>query len=146
MVELLPPPVVISLTICDGIHTDTFSARNTLLGLFDGFSADEFPATLPRCCVYAEITECSEDLSVRVRFASSDPADEPILETEPLFAAADSPLRPHSVQWTITELEFPRPGVYAVQSVDQHDRVFGERRLFAEGPELETDKEPDDEP
>lgn len=145
MAELLPPPVVVSLTICDGIHTDTCTARKSLLGLFDGFSADEFPATLPRCCLYAEITECSEDLWVRARFASSDPADEPIFETEPFFAVTDSPLRPHSVQWVVAELEFPRPGVYAVQLVDQHDRVFGERRLFVEGLEGGTNEESDDE-
>jgi len=130
MADLLPPPFPISLILCDGIHTDPYTGRRTLLGEFDEFPSTVFPAVIPVCHTFAEVTECMDRVRLRLRVSTTDPEKEPVWETDLTEIASDSPLARTTVHWGVEDLTFPEPGVYLVQLVDGYDRVVTQRRLF----------------
>jgi len=129
---MLPPLVPISLLICDGIHTDPYTGRRTLLGLFDEFTAAEYPATIPVCYVFAELTESIEPTTPRLRVTTNDPDMEPLWESQPcdVDGGTELALARMSVEWGVENLAFPEAGEYLVEVVDGNNRVVAERRLF----------------
>ncbi len=145
MPELVPPPFPVSLLICDGIHTDPYTDRRTLLGEFDEFYSPTLPAVIPVVWMFAEVTECRDAVRLRIRFATTDPEAEPIWETEWAEVVADTPLVRATVQWGVVNLGFPEHGVYMVQLVDGYDRVVIQRRLFIIGDQSSPEPETPDE-
>ncbi len=145
MADLLPPPFPISLILCDGIHVDPYTGRRTLLGEFDEYSSAVFPAVIPVCHTFAEVTECMGVVQLRMRVSTADPEKEPVWETDFTEIASDSPLARTTVHWGVEDLTFPEPGVYLVQLVDGYDRVVTQRRLFIIETAHPSDREIDDE-
>ncbi len=144
MPELLPPVVPISLLICDGIHTDPYTGRKTLLGLFDRFAASVFPVTIPVCYVFAELTESLEPTTLRLRFATTDPEADPLWESpsSEVSGGLELVLDCVSIEWGVTNLAFPESGEYLVQVVDGYNRIVVERRLILiEQPETTTEED-----
>lgn len=148
MPEMLPPRVPISLLICDGIHTDPYTGRKTLLGLFDRFASNVFPITIPVCHVFAELTESREPTALRLRFARTAPEAEPLWESPSTDVSGGSDLLLDcvSIEWGVTNLAFPEPGEYFVQVADGYNRVVVERRLILiEQPETAFEEDDHDE-
>lgn len=119
------------MLVCDNIHTDPYTFRKTLLGLFDEFVAAEYPAVIPVCHFYAEVTEVYEPTSFRLQVLAADPDAEAIWESEPAGVEPDSPLARAFLNWPAEELPLPESGVYLVQLVDGYERVVDERQLIA---------------
>lgn len=141
MDDPLPPARPISLLVCDNVHTDPYTFRKTLLGLFDEFVAAEYPAVIPVCHFYAEVTEVYESTAFRVRVIVADPDAEAIWESEPVYVEPDSPLARSYLAWGVVELSLPESGVYLVQLVDGHERIIHERQLIArQTPEAKHDE------
>lgn len=142
MEEPLPPPIPLALVICDGIYTDPHTGRKTLLGLYDEYLSRVFPAVVPVCHFYAEITECLEPIRLRVRITLADPEAEATWESDPLEVVPDSPLSRTALEWGVSELTFPDIGVYMVELVDEFERVILSRLLYIN--EWPRDSPPED--
>lgn len=134
MEEPLPSAMQLALLICYNIHTDPYTHRKTLLGLFDEFVAAEYPTVIPICHFYAEVTEMHEPTSFRVQVLPADPDAEPVWKSDPVEVDPDSPLFRAFLNWPAEEVPLPEVGVYLVQLLDEYERVIDERPLYARLP------------
>ncbi len=52
-----PPPIALSIHVCDQVSIDQFSGKATIIGSFEFVGAPGFPASNPNLTVFAELVE-----------------------------------------------------------------------------------------
>jgi len=97
-------PQVLALVVCDAIHRDPSTGKNSLLGCFSALSCREFPARHPSLAVYVVLTEVYGARPILVRLVRPDGqsalvqaaaevrADDPRLVVEVAVGFHDIPL------------------------------------------------------
>jgi len=128
MTAQLPPPVPLSMLICDAIHQDPSTGKKTLLGLFSELGAQDFPVVHPQMFVHIELTDCSGQIPVKLQLVDVDETEAPIFEAE---IAAHSQDRRAILAFVVAMqgIAFPGPGEYRLQLFARNEFIM-ERRLL----------------
>ena len=103
-------PQLLSFITCDNIHRDPSTGKYTLLGLFGGLQAVQFPLTHPRMLVFITLSDvASGDHSHRLSL--SLPGQEPVWQVEQPFKSAGPLQRIHIID-QLQNVTFERDGDY----------------------------------
>ncbi len=65
-------PQVLALVVCDAIHRDPSTGKNSLLGCFSALSCRGFPARHPTLSIYVVLTEVYGTRPILVRLVRPD--------------------------------------------------------------------------
>jgi hypothetical protein len=123
-------PTVNALLFSTGVYRD-LTRLVYLLGIFNGFCAEVFPAPMPRSYVYLSVTDGHGpvELTMRLVDAADDDAT-PLFEFDVPPALFRSPLDVKEVVAEVPPVTFTKSGVYRWQVVCG-GAVIHERRLVA---------------
>ena len=106
-------PSPIALVVCDNVYKEA-SGKTALVGLFNRIIASKFPATHPRLCVYAAVTDIHPNTRFRLTIVNA--------ETDHKVAGLSGPvpdnISPTSIcdfDFSLQGLTFPEPGRYYIQ-------------------------------
>jgi hypothetical protein len=110
----LPPPLCLALILCDYVHVDPGSGKQTIIGTFSEVAFDGFPAAIPQLCIYFCLTEGYGKIPIQVRVIDVNEERPPIFDvTEHVEFASPKDAAQHSLH--IRGMPFNEPGQYRVQ-------------------------------
>lgn len=130
-----PAPICLTLLLCDQVVWDRTAGKVSLVGTFLSLAADAFPAIVPRCAVWIELTNGHGQTPLVLRFARVTPHD---IDGVVLFEAGltitfTDPRTTHHHVLSAIELALPEPGEYRLSlhafGLPLFDRRFEIRQL-----------------
>ena len=107
-------PIVHAIVLCDQFHREPTTKKFTLLGIFDGINALEFPVTQEPLAFYIAMSgiRTKEDVTLRVvRFNEDDGSDKTIIETEVTISGPD-PNTVLQIAGYLPPFDIEEPGQY----------------------------------
>ena len=124
---MIPPPVMLSLMICDQVITDAKTQKNSLIGIFENLGAFKFPTRHPKFTLFAQFTNGrgTVDLSVRIVHLRDD--ENELFSTHGPLGFSDI-REVKSFVFEVNGFKFPEPGEYRIQ-VFSNGEILGERRI-----------------
>lgn len=133
----MPPPVLLSVIICDQVIQDHYTGKNTLVGVFDNINAMHFPARHPWLTIFCQLTNGRGKVPITVRLVDVQDSDKMLggLKVEEKFK---EPREIRNVRFDIGGIEFPHEGEYRFQ-IFANEEFLGERRIICR--KIESPKE-----
>jgi len=126
-------PYCLAMVLCDAVHGDRATGKQTILGTFSTVGAREFP-TRTTFSVYWAITDLAEEAMLTMRVVDSrhgfDDESKPLGDFPSLQLQTPSPLAVLEGCFTVQNLQLPSPGVYHCELLVD-DEVVMSRRLVA---------------
>lgn len=122
-------PYVLALVLCDAVHRDPVTGKNSLLGTFSTVTARAFPATHAAMCAYVALTDGAGRQQVELRVAPAARADAPVAAAS-FDLECDDPRMTFEVVVRLSDVVFPAAGEYRVV-LACGEEVLLERRLIA---------------
>lgn len=126
-------PYCLAMILCDGVHVDSTTGKQTILGTFSTVGAPTYPAKV-RLCVYFAITDAQGDYRLVFQIVDSghafDDQSTPIVSLE-MDAHSPSPLAVCEGFFG-GDTELPKPGVYHCELIADGNLIMS-RRLVALG-------------
>jgi hypothetical protein len=125
---LPPPPQVLALNVCDGLWTDPWSGKKTLIGMFSIIQSQQFPAFHPIITIHAALTNGRGKVMLKLRLVDTDEERPAIIDFEAPVEFPD----PRAVMDFITgatNIVFATAGEYRVQLL-ANGEFLSERRII----------------
>ena len=112
-------PVVRNLIVCEDMlrHPEN-SNKMTLVNVVSTIRPNDefgFALTVPQLCVYAQVTECRGQGTIRLRIVHSDSGLIVFQSADHVLSFPNRPLDVVGVPFRILECTFPIPGLYDVE-------------------------------
>ncbi|MFA5266111.1 MAG: hypothetical protein WC378_19995 [Opitutaceae bacterium] len=105
-------PSLLCWITCDAVHIDPSTGKHTILGMYSGIRASEFPFTCPFMVWLLSVTDCSTGQHRLKISMGLDPSKTvPLLERS--FESVDPVQRINLIN-EISNLSFPQPGDYCI--------------------------------
>lgn len=123
-----PVPSLLNLILCDGAHRDPGLGKWTLLGMFNAFNLNRFPATYPHMCLYVAVNGIAGQVPVRLQISPADRPDEPILKMDLEVKSANARVVADLVV-PLRNVTFTKAGEHVIQ-VFVNNQLVGERLLM----------------
>jgi len=132
----LPPPVLLSVIICDLVIIDRISERPTIVGAFEVVSAPKYPARHARLALFCQLTNGHGKEKITVRLVDVGEEDKTLFEEEIEQEFRDV-RQVANLTFEIGGIVFPHPGEYRFQ-VYAGKEFLGERRIICREIKLPT--------
>lgn len=113
MAASLVLPSIIALVVCDNIYTEP-GGKNALVGLFNGITAESFPARHPRIAVFVSLTGVRPKTTGKLDIVHGE-TDEPIIEAKGTFGDQIGPTDVVDMSFLLDNVIFPKPGTYFIR-------------------------------
>ena len=123
-----PPPMVLALILCDGIHQDPATKKCTLLGTFSTISVRKFPAVHRQLAIHVALTGGHGETVMRVVLTRGDEDAAPLFFKEGKILFKD-PRMVAELNFGIANVTFTQPGEYRIQVFGSNELLM-ERRLY----------------
>ncbi|MCJ7778241.1 MAG: hypothetical protein MUP16_08010 [Sedimentisphaerales bacterium] len=134
--QKLPPPVLLSVIICDLVIIDRITDRPSIIGAFEAISAPKYPARHSRLALFCQLTNGHGKDKINVRLVDVQEEDKTLFEV-----AAEQEFKDvrqvANMTFEIGGIVFPHPGEYRFQ-VYAGTEFLGERRIICRQIELPT--------
>lgn len=132
--QKLPPPVLLSVIICDLVIIDRITDKPSIIGAFETISAPRYPARHPRLALFCQLTNGHGRAKVAVRLVDVQKEDKALFEgvVEQEFRDVRQVA---NLTFDIGGIVFPHSGEYRLQ-VYAGTEFLGERRITCRQIEL----------
>ena len=126
--EKLPPPLLLSVILCDQVIIDSITGKTSIIGAFENISAPQYPARHSRLVFFCQLTNGRGKTKITVRLVDVEKDDELIFEQtgEPEFKDVRQVV---NLTFDISGIVFPHPGEYRFQ-IYAGTEFRGERRII----------------
>lgn len=134
--EKIPPPVLLSLIICDQVIIDSISKKVSIIGAFEGLSALKYPARHPRLAFFGQLTNGRGKTKIMISLVDVQEEDK-ILFQGAMEGEFKDVRQVVNVTFDIGGIVFPHPGEYRFQILAGTE-FLGERRIICRQIKLPT--------
>jgi len=124
----VPPPVLLSVIICDMVIIDRISGRPSIIGAFETIGAPVYPARHPRLVFFCQLTNGRGKTNVCIKLVDVEEEEKPLFEATGNYEFKDI-RQVANMTFDIGGIVFPRPGEYRFQ-VYAEKEFLGERRII----------------
>ncbi len=126
--QKLPPPVLLSVIICDLVIIDRITDRASIIGAFEAIGAPKYPARHSRLALFCQLTNGHGKEKVNVKLVDVQEEDKMLFEgaVEQEFKDVRQVA---NLTFEIGGIVFPHPGEYRFQ-VYAGTEFLGERRII----------------
>jgi len=132
--QKLPPPVLLSVIICDLVIIDRITDRPSIICAFEAISAPRYPARHARLALFCQLTNGHGKTRITVRLVDVQEEDKTLFEQT--FEQEFKDVRQvANLTFEIGGIVFPHPGEYRFQ-VYAGTEFLGERRVICRQIEL----------
>lgn len=130
----LPPPVLLSVIICDLVIIDRITEKPSIIGAFETISAPKYPARHPKLTFFCQLTNGHGKVEVTVKLVHVQDEDKTLFEgtVEQEFKDVRQVA---NLTFDIGGIVFPEPGEYRFQ-IYAGTEFLGERRIVCRPIEL----------
>ena len=127
-----PPPICLSMLVCDSVQLDRTTGKVTILGAFENVSAPGFPARHPELAVFAELTDGRGRVAVTLSICrvTADDLDGTELFSGSLEVVFADPRATVRLHFQVAPWDIPRAGEYRFILATDGTRI-AERRITA---------------
>ncbi len=125
----VPPPKVLAMVVCDQVHEDPSTGKDTILGTFDRVASPSFPYTHPAVTSFMQVTNGRGDVEMLLRLVDADEAREPLFEVSEVVKFGD-PTMVGTMIVSMRNVVFPEPGMYRLQLLGGGELIV-ERSILA---------------
>jgi len=132
----LPPPVLLSVIICDWVIIDRITDKPSIIGAFETISAPSYPARHPRLALFCQLTNGHGKAKIAVRLVDVQKEDKMLFEGSVEHEFKDV-REMATFTFDIGGIVFPNPGEYRLQVYAGTD-FLGERRIICREIKLPT--------
>ncbi len=134
--QKLPPPVLLSVIICDLVIIDRITDKPSIIGAFETISAPKYPARHPRLAFFCQLTNGHGKAGITVKLVDVQEEDKTLFEgtIEQKFRDVREVA---NLTFDIGGMVFPRPGEYRFQ-IYAGTEFLGERRIVCRQIKLPT--------
>ncbi len=125
--QKLPPPVLLSVIICDLVIIDRITDKPSIIGAFETISAPKYPARHPRLAFFCQLTNGHGETRITVKLVDVQQEDKTLFEgtIEQKFRDVREVA---NLTFNIGGMVFPHPGEYRFQ-IYAGTEFLGERRI-----------------
>jgi hypothetical protein len=134
--QKLPPPVVLSVIICDLIIIDRITNKASIIGAFETISAQKYPARHPRLAFFCQLTNGHGKARITVRLVDVQKEDTTLFEGA-IEQEFKDVRQVANLTFDIGGIVFPHPGEYRFQ-IYAGTEFLGERRIVCRQIKLPT--------
>ena len=140
--QKLPPPVLLSVIICDLVIIDRISDKPSIIGAFETISAPKYPARHPRLVFFCQLTNGHGKTRITVKLVDVQQEDKTLFEgtIEQKFRDVREVA---NLTFDIGGMVFPHPGEYRFQ-IYAGTEFLGERRIVCRQIKLPTGEKDDE--
>lgn len=136
---MMPPPVVIGLTVCDYVIIEESTHKTTLVGNFRTLRLQEFPGSPLPFCVYVAFTDALGNATVELTVTDWE-TEETIYRLSQTVRFRDR-FQEIGLLFRIPEIVFPEPGIYLFSIIVDDDTVASRRVHIFSAEELPSVEE-----
>ena len=130
----IPPPVLLSVIICERVIIDRISNQPSIIGAFETISAPAYPARHARLAFFCQLTNGRGKTKVSVKLIDVEEKDKPLFQGSVDQEFSDI-RQVANVTFDIIGIVFPHPGEYRFQ-IYAGTEFLGERRIICRKIEL----------
>ncbi|KPL24430.1 MAG: hypothetical protein AMJ75_03760 [Phycisphaerae bacterium SM1_79] len=135
-IQKLPPPVLLSVIICDMVIIDRITDKPSIIGAFETISAPQYPARHPRLALFCQLTNGHGKAEITVRLVDVQQEDKTLFKGTVEHKFRDV-REVSNLTFDIGGIVFPHSGEYRLQ-VYTGTEFLGERRVICRQIELPT--------
>jgi hypothetical protein len=130
----IPPPVLLSVIICERVIIDRISNQPSIIGAFETISAPAYPARHARLAFFCQLTNGRGKTKVSVKLIDVEEKDKPLFQGSVDQEFSDI-RQVANLTFDIGGIVFPHPGEYRFQ-IYAGTEFLGERRIICRKIEL----------
>ena len=140
--QKLPPPVLLSVIICDLVIIDRITDKPSIIGAFETISAPKYPARHPRLVFFCQLTNGHGKTKITVKLVDVQQEDKTLFEgtIEQKFRDVREVA---NLTFDIGGMVFPHSGEYRFQ-IYAGTEFLGERRIVCRQIKLPTGEKDDE--
>ncbi len=112
--QLPPPPIPLSMVLCDQVHRDPTTGKPYLMGCFATIGATSFPIVHPSLSIFLELTNGRGKVPFRIQVVDVNEDHKPICVVEQELEF-DDPRLVGQLDLRMVGLKFPKADEYRVQ-------------------------------
>ena len=127
-IQKLPPPILLSVIICDLVIIDRITNKASVIGAFETISAPKYPARHPRLALFCQLTNSHGKTRITVRLVDVQEEDKTLFEGSVEHEFIDV-RQVANLTFDIGGIVFPHPGEYRLQLYSGTE-FLGERRVI----------------
>lgn len=126
--ETVPPPILLSVIICDQVIIDSMTQKPSIIGAFESLSAAKYPARHHRLAFFCQLTNGRGKTKITVSLVDVQEEDNIMFQQviEPEFSDIRQVI---NLTFDISGIVFPHPGEYRFQ-ISAGTEFLGERRII----------------
>lgn len=125
--QKLPPPVLLSVIICDLVIIDRITDKPSIIGAFETISAPKYPARHPRLVFFCQLTNGHGKAGITVKLVDVQEEDKTLFEGT-IEQEFKDVRQVANLTLDIGGMVFPHPGEYRFQ-IYAGTEFLGERRI-----------------
>lgn len=134
--EEIPPPVLLSIIICDQVIIDSITRNVSIIAAFETISAQKYPARHPRLALFCQLTNGRGKTKITLRLVDVQQEDEIMFE-QTVEQEFKDVRQIANFAFNIGGIVFPHPGEYRFQ-IYAGTELLGERRIICREIELSS--------
>lgn len=134
--QKLPPPVLLSVIICDLVIIDRITDKPSIIGAFETISAPKYPARHPRLAFFCQLTNGHGKAGITVKLVDVQEEDKTLFEGT-IEQEFKDVRQVANLTLDIGGMVFPHPGEYRFQ-IYAGTEFLGERRIVCRQIKLPT--------
>ncbi len=135
-IQKLPPPVLLSVIICDWVIIDRITGKPSIIGAYETISAPKYPAIHRRLAFFCQLTNGHGKARITVRLVDVQEEDKTLFEATVEHKFRDV-REVANLTFDIGGIVFPHSGEYRFQ-IYAGKEFLGERRVVCRQIKLPT--------
>ncbi len=112
MKDSIETPMCLAFLVCDTVITDAQTGKKSLIGIFNGGAASQFPYMIPQFSIFASLTNGEGETELKVVMSATN--SEKVFELKGKLPFPN-PLESPEVVFAIRNLVINSAGVYELQ-------------------------------
>ncbi len=130
----IPPPVLLSVIICERVIIDRISNQHSIIGAFETISAPAYPARHARLAFFCQLTNGRGKTKIDIKLVDVEEEDKLLFQGAVEQEFGDI-RQVANLTFDIGGIVFPHPGEYRFQ-IYAGTEFLGERRIICRKIEL----------
>jgi len=134
--ERIPPPILLSVIICDQVIIDAVTRNPSIIGAFETITAPKYPARHSRLAFFCQLTNGRGKTKISIKLVDVQREDEIMFE-QTVEQEFKDVRQIANFAFNIGGIVFPHPGEYRFQ-IYGGTELLGERRIICREIELSS--------
>lgn len=137
--QKIPPPILLSVIICDQVILDSITKKPTIVGAFEVVSAEKYPARHSSLAFFCQLTNGRGEMPITIRLVDVGQTDQVMWQQKVRQDFSDV-RQVRNLIFNVGGIIFPHEGEYRFQ-IYADEEFLGERRIICRKVEVQKEEQ-----